>query len=421
MTSGAVEVDVRLAELLAALSLGIDLGFGQPMEHVLRQCRIATRMCEIAGVDDGTRIASYYTALLVQVGCHTDAYEQVQWFGDDIELKSHKYDDASKLVEMGRMLGMLGAGVDAVAPAPGRLAFVFGGFRNVESMINEHARLARALGTELDLPDATLDALGASYERWDGKGFPGALAGESIPLAARIVGLAEYVEVAHRNEGLSAALDLAVRGSGTQFDPNLVTLVRADGEKVFHELDDGRSWDAVIESDPALHRLTTSELDAALAAIARYVDLKSPYFLGHSYAVAALASSAASSLGLPASDCTLVHRAGMTAGFGRLGVSNAIWDKEAPLTVAEWERLRMTPQLAERMLRQSPVLAPVARVVVQYRERVDGSGYPAGLSGDAISQPARVLGAADAYQAMLEPRPHRAALSRRRSGRRATA
>ena len=101
----------------------------------------------------------------------------------------------------------------------------------------------------------------------------------------------------------------------------------------------------------------------------------------------------------------------MTAGFGRLGVSNAIWDKEAPLTLAEWERLRMTPQLAERMLRQSPVLAPVARVVVQYRERLDGSGYPAGLSGDAVSPLARVLGVADAYQAMLEPRPHRAALS----------
>ena len=174
-------------------------------------------------------------------------------------------------------------------------------------MINEHARLARSLGTELDLPDATLDALGASYERWDGKGFPGALAGESIPLAARIVGLAEYVEVAHRNEGLSAALDLAARGSGNQFDPNLVALLQADGEKVFHELDDGRSWDAVIESEPALHRLTTSELDAALAAIARYVDLKSPYLLGHSCAVAALASSAASWLGLPASDCTLVY------------------------------------------------------------------------------------------------------------------
>ncbi len=102
----------------------------------------------------------------------------------------------------------------------------------------------------------------------------------------------------------------------------------------------------------------------------------------------------------------------MTAGFGRLGVSNAIWDKAGPLTVSEWERLRLSPQLAERMLRQSPVLAPVARVVAQHRERIDGSGYPAGLSGDAVSGTAQVLAVADAYQAMLEPRPHRAARSR---------
>src|SRR6185369_5532849 len=83
---------VRLAELLAALSLGIDLGFDQPMEHVLRQCRIALRIGELAGLDEAQRAALYYTALLVNVGCHTDAHEQARWFGDDIGLKSRKYD-----------------------------------------------------------------------------------------------------------------------------------------------------------------------------------------------------------------------------------------------------------------------------------------------------------------------------------------
>ena len=407
----AADVDIRLAELLAALSLGIDLGFGQPMEHVLRQCRIGMRMCELAGVDDETRVASYYTALLVQVGCHTDAYEQVRWFGDDIELKRHKYDDASSLVEMARMLRMLGSGSSPLHRLRVGFEFACGGFKDIDTMIKEHARLARALGAELALPAATLDALGASYERWDGKGYPGTLCGDAIPLAARVVGLSEYVEVVHRNHGVSAAIEFADRGSGTQFDPDLVTLLRVDGEKVFHDLDDGRSWDAVVDEDPALRPLTPAELDSALAATARYVDLKSPYLLGHSHAVASLATSAASSLGLPASDGDLVYRAGMTAGFGRLGVSNAIWDKAGPLTVSDWERVRMVPQLGERMLRQSPALASVARVVAQHRERIDGSGYPAGRSGEALSRTAQILGAADAYQALLEPRPHRAARS----------
>jgi HD-GYP domain-containing protein (c-di-GMP phosphodiesterase class II) len=93
--------------------------------------------------------------------------------------------------------------------------------------------------------------------------------------------------------------------------------------------------------------------------------------------------------------------------FGRLGVSNAIWDKSGPLGAGESERLRMHPYITERMLHASEALAPLGRIAVQHRERLDGSGYPRGLSGNAISPPARLLGAADAYQAMREPRPHR--------------
>ena len=92
MADGSDRAHLRLAELVAALSLGVDLGFGQPMEHVLRQCLIALRLAERAGLDEHRRADVYYTALLVSVGCHTDAHEQAKWFGDDIALKSHKYD-----------------------------------------------------------------------------------------------------------------------------------------------------------------------------------------------------------------------------------------------------------------------------------------------------------------------------------------
>ena len=166
-----------------------------------------------------------------------------------------------------------------------------------------------------------------------------------------------------------------------------------------------------MAGEPALRVLSAAELDEALAAIARFVDLKSPFMLGHSQAVATLARDAAACLDLPAAERTRLYRAGLTAGFGRLGVSNAIWDKPGPLTVAEWERVRLAPQLAERMLRRSAALAPIASLVGQQRERLDGSGYPAGLAGGAIPPAARLLAAADSYQAMLEPRPHRPARS----------
>jgi len=139
------------------------------------------------------------------------------------------------------------------------------------------------------------------------------------------------------------------------------------------------------------------------------VDLKSPFTLGHSVAVAELAEEAGRRLGLPPEQVVALRRAGFVHGFGRLGVSNSIWDRPGPLSAGEWERIRMYPYLTERMLHQSAALAPLGEIAVQHRERLDGSGYPRGLSGGAISRPARVLGAADAYASMREPRPHRPA------------
>jgi HD-GYP domain-containing protein (c-di-GMP phosphodiesterase class II) len=129
--------------------------------------------------------------------------------------------------------------------------------------------------------------------------------------------------------------------------------------------------------------------------------------LGHSSAVADLAGAAARGLGLPDSEVRTVYRAGIVHDLGRLGISNSIWDKTRPLGPGEWERVRLHPYLTERMLQQSAALAPLGRLAVQHRERLDGSGYPRRLSGGAIDRRALLLGAADAYQAMREPRPHR--------------
>ena len=185
----------------------------------------------------------------------------------------------------------------------------------------------------------------------------------------------------------------------------------ADGDLLLSGLDDVDTWQAVVAAEPALAVVLSGErFDAALAAIATFIDLKSPYFLGHSIAVAELAAAAGRQLGMADDEARTLRRAGLVHDFGRLGVSNAIWDKRGPLGAGEWERVRFQPYLTERMLKQSEPLAPLAAIALQHRERLDGSGYPRGLSGAAITRPARVLAAADAYQAMREPRPHREAL-----------
>ena len=404
---------VRLAELVAALSLGIDLGFGQPMEHVLRQCLIALRLAERIGLDEQARADVYYTALLVNVGCHSDAHEQAKWFGDDIGLKSVKYDyELGSARASAAAMRRIGSGNPPLHRFRVGLEFALSGRREVDDMIIHHTAIARSLGEQLGLPDAVLEALSAAYEQWDGRGWPGDLKGEAVPLAVRLAQLGEYVEVAHRVGGVDAAKALARRRGGKHFDPVLAVLVCDEAEMLLADLDSVATWDAVIDAEPALAVvLSGDQFDAALLAVANFVDLKSPYSLGHAHAVADLAAHAGLQLGLSADMVCTLRRAGLVHDLGRLGISNSIWDKAGPLGAGELERVRMHPYLTERMLHQSRALAPFGAIAVQHRERLDGSGYPHGLAGASISLPARILGAADAYQAMREPRPYRAALS----------
>ncbi len=400
---------VRLAELVAALSLGVDLGFGQPMEHVLRQCMIALRLAEIVGLGDDERSVVYYAALLVNVGCHSDAHEQAKWFGDDIAMKATKYDH-----ELGRvggalaMMRMVGSGNPPLHRFRVGVEFAVSGHRDLNGMIAQHSVMARRLAEHLGLSESVQEAVGSSYEQWDGKGWPGARRGDAIPVASRLVQISEFTEVAYRIGGTGAAVSLAEKRAGSQFDPNLVASFCTHADQVLDGLDGGETWDAVIGAEPSLGvYLTPGQFDAALLAIADFVDLKSPCMLGHARGVAALAGAAGEKVGLTESEVAPLRRAAVVHGLGRLGVSNAIWDKRGTLGTGEWERVRMHPYLTERMLCQSEALAPLGAIAVALRERLDGSGYPRRLPGPAIPITARVLGAADAYQAMSEPRPYR--------------
>lgn len=391
--------EARLAELVAALSLGIDLGFGQPMEHVLRQCLISLRLAERLDLNEKQRADVYYTSLLINVGCHSDAYEQAKWFGDDIAMKSSKYDhEPRSLRMMATGLSYFGRGQPPLHRFRLGLEFLLSGHREVDGMIETHSHIARMLGEQLGMPDSVLESLASSYEQWDGRGWPGDLKGDAVPLPARISQFAEFVEVANRLGGADAAVKLARSRRGKQFDPQVADVVVAE-PSVLPAPTETSSWSDVIESEPGLAVvLDEDQFDAALAAIATFVDLKSPYFLGHARAVADLAAEAAAGADLPADDVRLVRRAGLVHDWGRLGVSNAILDKREPLGAGEWERLRLQGYITERMLSQSAALAPLAR-----------NALPGQLG--------RLLDAANAYQAMREPRPHREALTPEAAGR----
>ena len=395
------------------ISLGTDLGMGQPMEHVMRQSLIALRLAERLGLDETTRAVVYYVGLISWVGCHVDAYEQAKWFGDDMALKSDAREvDLAGTAARAFIMSHVGAGRGLMERARLGVAFVGEGRRNAGEMIENHWRATNELAARLGLSEQVRESLYQTFERWDGKGVPAEAKGEEILMPARLVNLADVVEVYHRTGGVEAAVAVARERSGSQFDPQLVEAFCHDAPRLFSDLAGLTTWPAVIAAEPTLEIvLSDEELESALEAIADFTDLKSPWTLGHSRGVADLASAATKLYGLSEDDARLVRRAGLMHDLGRLGVSNAIWDKPGPLTAAEVERVRMHPYLTDRMLASSEALAPVRAIAVQHHERLDGSGYPRGLSGDALTSAGRILAAADAYHAMTEPRPYREARS----------
>jgi len=236
------------------------------MEHVLRQCLIALRLAEGMGLGEEERAVVDYTALLINVGCHSDAHEQAKWFGDDIAMKAIKYDHEPSSVRMA-VTGMrfLGAGHAPLHRFKLGLEFALSGHREVDGMIEHHAAIARTLGERLGLRSDVLDALGAAYERWDGRGWPG----ESVPVASRLAQMAEYAEVANRVGGVGAARELVRERRGAQFDPHLADLLDTEAEVILSGLDLVGTWEAVIQAEPALAVVLSGErLEAALVAVA---------------------------------------------------------------------------------------------------------------------------------------------------------
>jgi HD-GYP domain-containing protein (c-di-GMP phosphodiesterase class II) len=201
--------------------------------------------------------------------------------------------------------------------------------------------------------------------------------------------------------------------AGRALDPALVQRFAACAPRLLAILDAPSLWDAALAREPGLRpRAAGAELDAALHAVAGFVDLKSPYTGGHSAGVAGLAAAAAEHAGLPAGECAGIRRAGLVHDVGRVGVSSAVWEKPGALTADERERVRLHPYHTERVLAAgSPPLAGLEQVASLHHERLDGSGYHRGAAAAALAPAARVLATADAFHAMLEPRPHRPALT----------
>ncbi len=248
------------------------------------------------------------------------------------------------------------------------------------------------------------------FARWDGRGFPGAR-GDEIPLPMRLLHVGRDISLFLSASGPAEARAVVERRTDAAYDPRLAALALRNFDELLAELDETRLWEQALEIEP-LPRIWIAggRVDAAFAAIGALTGLKSPWLREHSTGVAELAEAAAWRLGLPAASVTLLRRAALAHDLGRVGVSNAIWEKPGRLGFGEWERVRLHPHFTERAFAQSPALAPIGVLAGSHHERLDGSGYHRGTGAQGLDQAARILAAADCYAAMREARPYRPAL-----------
>lgn len=413
---GAVsgQPSVRLAELIAALSLATDLGTGLPFEQALRTCLLATRFAAKLGIDEPGCRDVYYVALLRSIGCVASARELSSSFYDEVAFVGEMYPrDALHMREtLPVLLRHAGAGLPTGQRARAVARVLREGPDGRDHVLAADCEVARMLAERLSMAPSILSSVGQVYERWDGKGSPMHLPGEKIGRAARIVAIATGAELYHREGGVARAQAVLSARSGSLYDPALAHDFAQATPELFDRLPDESIWQAVMAAEPGAPQTVQGEtLDATTRAIADFADLKSPYLVGHSPGVATLAEAAARSAGLPEVECAALRWAGHLHDIGRVGVPVGIWNKPGRLSEAEWECVRLHPYYTDRVLARVGALGVITALASRHHERTDGSGYFRGLSGSMLTLSARILAAADTYHALTEPRPHRSAHS----------
>jgi HD-GYP domain-containing protein (c-di-GMP phosphodiesterase class II) len=408
-----VRTPLRLADLLAGLSVASDLGFGLRPETAMRSCLVATGLARALDLSETEVADTYYTSLLFHVGCPAFSHETATLFGNELTItravaRTNLADPADYLATLvpEATRGLPRRARDTLAKRLLELGPEFG-----ESYDTAACEVASAVARRIGLGAGVARALYEVGEWWDGTGPPQRLRGDEISLSARIARLAADAVVLAGIGGKEHAVRGMHARAGSLLDPTVVEVFASNATELLEE-PAGDPRTLVLEREPQpVEEREQGELRDIAAAFADVADLKLPAVHGHSRGVATLATAAAAQLGLDAGSIDGLEIAALLHDIGRLAVTNVIWEKPGPLTAAEWEQVRMHPYHSERILAGSRALEPLARIAGMHHERLDGSGYHRGAPAREQPPSVRVLGAADAFQAMTQDRPHRAALS----------
>ncbi len=407
---------VRRAELLGSLSYALDLTEGQPVGHCIRSCWIGFHVGQALGLAEDALCDLYYAILLKDLGCSSNAARICElYLTDDISFKrDFKTVDGSLSAALRFVLAKTGLKSGLSERINALVHILQNGGQISREMIETRCQRGAAIAAKMRFSTSVQDGIRALDEHWDGSGKPGGLSGAQIPLNANIALLSQVVDIFHAEQGQEAACAEVQNRSGTWFDPKLVdAFVTAQADEAFWAGLRSPDLDAqVFAMPPAAQEENVDEdyLDEIAAAFSDVVDAKSPFTADHSNRVTLYTDMIAQELGLEADHRRWLRRAAMLHDLGKLAVSNQILDKPGKLDEAEWQAIKAHPLHSEEILQKVTVFRDIAPIAGAHHERLDGKGYPYGLSGQDICLEARILTVADVFDALSAERPYRAAM-----------
>lgn len=408
--SAQQESPIRMAEVLAALSLATDLGTGKPMGHALRACYIGLELARTLRLTPAAQAELYYGFLLMHSGCsvlsaglapliHGDELAAIA----DVTLR----DDSNPL----EMLAWLNRHVAPDAPLLTRAQHIVEAMRqsrNAPDQMRGACEVAARVAHRLGMPPGVEVAVHYYLERWNGKG-PHGLQGKAIPQNARLLHAALKIEAFYTAHGRHAAEQWARAQAGKLFDPQVIEIFGALAQRadLWETLAQPDLWDVVLacEPDSPYRYLAETKLDDVALAVADFVDLKSPRSLGHSRETARIAERIARRMRLPPREIKVIRRAALVHDLGLVALPAHIARNQDTLSASDQERLRLHPYYTERVLMRVPALAPVAALAGMSHERLDGTGYHRGLSGHELPTGACILALADEFQERMQVNP----------------
>lgn len=407
---------LKLAELISALSHALDITEGQPEGHCVRCCWIGMHVGRHIGLSDEALWGLYYTLLLKDLGCSSNAARICElYLTDDLGFKRDFKTVGDSLPKV----------LQFVLKHTGLKAGLAERFRSVLTIMRDGSEIAHELiatrcqrGAEiarlLRFPESVSQGIYSLDEHFNGQGKPEGLVGEAIPLLARIALLAQVIDVFHTAGGQQAALDEVRLRAGRWFDPQLVAAFEqvAANPALWATLASPEVNAAVLALEPASQVVPLDDdyLDDIAAAFGQVVDSKSPYTSGHSARVALYADLIAEQLGLSFERRRWLKRGALLHDVGKLGVSNSVLDKPGKLDAEEWAAVQAHAMYTETILSRIDAFAELARVAAAHHERLDGKGYPRGVTAEAICLETRIITTADIFDAITAERPYRGAV-----------